>query len=106
LGLEAGVAYTSEDRDIGADNDWVSARFGVNFLYRLFDRIIFTDQFVIYPNLDDTGEYTLRNEAALATGIGANWSLKLSNIWLSNSNPEPGFKENDFTWILGLQYSF
>jgi putative salt-induced outer membrane protein YdiY len=106
LGLEAGVAYTSEDRDLGEDSNWVSARIGINYLYKLFDRVIFTDQFVIYPNLDDTGEYTLRNEAALATGIGADWSLKLSNIWLNNSNPEPGFKKDDFTWILGLQYSF
>ena len=106
LGLEAGLAYTSEDRNLGEDTDWLSARLGVNFLYRLFDRVIFTDQFVIYPNLDDTGEYTLRNEAALVTGIGANWAFKLSNIWTSNSNPEPGSEKDDFTWILGLQYSF
>ncbi|MDX1776274.1 MAG: DUF481 domain-containing protein [Desulfobulbales bacterium] len=106
LALEAGISYTNEDRDLGEDNDWISARIGINFLYKLFDRIIFTDQFVIYPNLDDTGEYTLRNEAAISTDIGANWSLKLSNIWVSNSDPGPGFEKDDFTWILGLQYSF
>ena len=106
LGLEAGVSYTSEDRDIGEDTDWLSARFGVNFLYRLFDRILFTDQFVIYPNLDDTGEYTLRNEAALVTDIGASWAFRLSNIWERNSNPGPVLEKDDFTWILGLQYSF
>jgi len=38
-----------------------------------------TDQFVIYPNLDDTGEYTLRNEAALVTDIGSNRALSLNN---------------------------
>ena len=106
LGLEAGVSYTSEDRDIGEDTDWLSARFGVNFLYRLFDRVLFTDQFVIYPNLDDTGEYTLRNEAALVTDIGASWAFRLSNIWERNSNPGPVLEKDDFTWILGLQYSF
>jgi putative salt-induced outer membrane protein YdiY len=82
LSLEAGVSYTSEDRDLGEDKNWISARLGVNFLYKLFDRVVFTDQFVIYPNLDDTGEYTLR------------------------SNPGPDLKKDDFTWILGLQYSF
>lgn len=106
LGLEAGLSYTSEDRDIGEDTDWLSARVGVNFLYKLFDRIIFTDQFVIYPNLDDTGEYTLRNEAAFVTDIGANWAFKLSNIWERNSDPGPDLDQDDFTWILGLQYSF
>jgi putative salt-induced outer membrane protein YdiY len=106
LSLEAGVSYTNEDRDVGVDNDWVAARLGVNFLYKLFDRVIFTDQFVIYPNLDDSGEYTLRNEAALVTDIGSNWAFRLSNIWEQNSNPGPTLEKDDFTWILGLQYSF
>jgi len=106
LGLEAGLSYTSEDRDIGEDTDWLSARVGVNFLYKLFDRIVFTDQFVIYPNLDDTGEYTLRNEAALVTDIGASWAFRLANIWERNSDPGPDLEQDDFTTILGLQYSF
>lgn len=106
LGLEAGVSYTSEDRDLGEDKNWFSARLGVNFLYKLFDRVVFTDQFVIYPNLDDTGEYTLRNDAALVTDIGSNWAFRLGNIWERNSNPGLDVKKDDFTWILGLQYSF
>ena len=106
LSLEAGVSYTSEDRDLGEDKNWISARLGGNFLYKLFDRVVFTDQFVIYPNLDDTGEYTLRNDAALVTDIGSNWAFRLGNIWERNSNPGPDLKKDDFTWILGLQYSF
>lgn len=106
LGLEAGVSYTNEDKVEGEDTDWLAARVGVNFLYRLFDRVLFTDQFVIYPNLDDTGEYTLRNEAAFVTDIGASWALRLSNIWERDSDPGPDLEQDDFTWILGLQYSF
>ena len=106
LGLEAGVSYTSEDRDVGEDTDWLAARVGINFLYRLFANVLFTDQFVIYPNLDDTGEYTLRNEASLVTDIGADWAFRLSNIWERDSDPGPVLEQDDFTWILGLQYSF
>jgi putative salt-induced outer membrane protein YdiY len=106
LGLEAGISYTSEDRDVGEDTDWLSARIGANFVYRLFSNVLFTDQFVIYPNLDDSGEYTLRNEAALVTDIGASWAFRLSNIWERNSDPGPVLEQDDFTWILGLQYSF
>ncbi|MBW2467253.1 MAG: DUF481 domain-containing protein [Deltaproteobacteria bacterium] len=106
LGLEAGISYTSEDRNMGEDTDWLSARIGANFHYRLFSKVLFTDQFVIYPNLDDTDEYTLRNEAALVTDIGANWAFRLSNIWERNSDPGSLLEQDDFTWILGLQYSF
>ena len=78
----------------------------MNFAYKLFDRIIFIEQFVIYPNLDETGDYTLRNEAALITDINADWALKISNIWNRNSDPESDLDKDDFTWILGLQYTF
>ena len=106
LNLEAGVSYTNQDLDEGEDSDWVSARLGLNFLYKLFDGVVFTEQFVIYPNLEDTGEYTLRNDAALLTEIGANWALNFSNIWQRDSNPAPGVKQDDLTWILGVQYTF
>jgi putative salt-induced outer membrane protein YdiY len=106
LGLEAGVAYFSEDRIMAADDSWLTARLAANFMYRVFRSSIFTDLLTIYPSLDKTGEYSLRNEAALATGITADWAFKLSNIWERNSDPAPGIKKNDLTWILGLQYSF
>ena len=106
LGLEAGISYTSEDRDMGEDTDWISARIGANFHYRLFSKVLLTEQLVIYPNLDETGEYTLRNEAALVTDIWANWAFRLSNIWERNSDPGPLLEKDDFTWIIGLQYSF
>jgi putative salt-induced outer membrane protein YdiY len=106
LSLEAGVSYTSEDRDQGEDNNWVSARAGVNYMQKLFGRVLFTDQFVIYPDLEDTGEYLLRNEASLVTDIGTKLACKLSNIWERNSSPDPDLDEDDLTWILGLQYSF
>ena len=106
LNLEAGLSYTNVDRDEGEDTDWVSARLGFNFLDKLFDGVVFTDQFVIYPKLDDMGEYTLRNEAALATEIVTDVAMKFSNIWERDSDPGEGVKEDDFTWILGVQYTF
>jgi len=106
LSFEAGLSYTSEDRDMGEDDNWVSARLGANYMQKLFDRIIFTDQFVIYPDLEDSGEYLLRNEASVVTDIGTSLAFKLSNIWERNSDPEPGLDQDDYTWLLGLQYSF
>ena len=106
LSLEAGVSYTSEDRDQAEDSDWLSARVGANYMYKLFERVLFTDQFVIYPDLEETGEYLLRNETALVTDINSRLAFKLSNIWERNSTPEQGLDKDDLTWILGLQYSF
>lgn len=106
LNLEAGASYTYVDKNIGEDTDGVTARLAANFLKKVFDRVLFTDQIAVYPDLEETGEYLLRNEASLITDIGASLAFKISNIWERNSNPEPSLKQDDFTWILGLQYSF
>lgn len=107
LGLEGGVAYFNEDRDEGEDDHWITGRLAGNFRYRLFDRIEFAEKLVVYPNLEDAGQYTLRNEASLSTEVVYGWALKLSNILDYDSDPESeGVKKTDVYWILALQYEF
>jgi putative salt-induced outer membrane protein YdiY len=106
LQLEAGVTYFSEDHINNPHKDWVAARLAGNFRYQLLKIITFADRIEIYPNLNHSGEYTLRNEASLISPLGAAWSLKLSNIWRRDSDPPPGIGRDDLLWILGLQYSF
>jgi putative salt-induced outer membrane protein YdiY/sRNA-binding regulator protein Hfq len=104
--LEGGVAYAYEDLYTGQNRDYISARVAADFRYKLGKYLTFGDQFVIYPNLEYGGEYTLRNEAYILSPIGAGWNLKLSNIWERNSDPPPGIIKDDLTWILALQYTF
>ncbi len=104
--VEGGVAYSDEDRYEGENKNYLTARLGADFKYAFAKFITFADQLVIYPSLEDVGEYTLRNEASLLSPLGASWALKLSNIYERNSDPPPGILKDDLTWILGLQYSF
>jgi len=106
LFLEAGVTYFSEDHIDSPHKDWAAARLAGSFRYRFFKIITFADLLEFYPNLSHGGEYTLRNEAALISPLGAAWSLKLSNIWRRDSDPAPGILKDDLIYILGLQYSF
>lgn len=104
--LEAGVSYVWEDRKAGMDDNWATARLSMDFWYKLGKIITFSDLFIIYPSLKRGGQYTLRNEAALTSPVGAGWALRLANIWERDSDPSPGILKDDLTWILGLQYSF
>ena len=106
LQVEGGVAYSAENRYEGENKSYLTARLGTDFKYALAKFITFADQLVIYPSLEDVGEYMLRNEASLLSPLGASWALKLSNIYERNSDPAPGILKDDLTWILGLQYSF
>ena len=104
--FEAGVTYFSDDHINNPHKDWAAARLAGNFRYKFLNIITFADLIEVYPNLNHGGEYTLRNEASLISPLGADWSLKLSNIWRRDSDPSPGIQRDDLTWILGLQYSF
>ena len=106
LSLEGGVAYESDDYITAKDQSTVTARLAADFRYKLFEFVIFGDRLEVFPNLNYGGEYKLRNEASIQSPLGAGWALKLSNIIEQNSDPSPGFKKTDTTWILGLQYSF
>lgn len=106
LALEAGIAYFSEDRVDADDDQWITARLGAVFDYQLTSWLQFTDNFIIYPSLEDAGDYTLRNTAALVTLLSSSWSLRLGNVWERNSEPATGVKKDDFRSSLALQHSF
>jgi putative salt-induced outer membrane protein YdiY len=106
LSLEGGISYFSEDRITSPDKQFATARFAANYSHKLNSHITFTDQFVIFPSLENTGEYTLRNEAGVHTQLGSGWKLKLANIWERDSDPSPGVKNDDLQWLLSLGYAF
>jgi len=104
--LEAGAAYFSEDLNVGADKDWITARLAVDLRYNILNAVVFTDQLVMYPSLENAKDYKLRNEAALTSPLASGWSLRLANILEHDGNPPEDIERNDWYWILGLLYSF
>ncbi len=105
LMFEGGLSYFSENLKVGADRSWITARLAGTLRYKILKNISFIDYFVIYPSLEDFGEYQLRNEAGISTDLGFDWSLNFTNIFEHDSDPSVGVKKNDLQWILGLKYS-
>jgi len=106
LAVEAGLAYYSDDHRIASDKSWIAARLAANFRYKISDSIMFTNELVVYPSLGNMADFNLRNEAAIATGLGSGWSLRLANILDYNNSPAAGTKSTDSNFLLGLQYAF
>jgi putative salt-induced outer membrane protein YdiY len=104
--FELGISYFSEDLKDGEDDNWITGRFGSNFTYRLLDTIEFSEQIIVYPSIEDFGEYQLRNEASLISSLGSKLALKFANILERDSKPPDGVRKNDLYWILSVLYSF
>ncbi len=103
--LEGGAAHVNYDYDIAPDQSNVAMRLAVNFKVKLLGTVTLSDSCVWLPSLDGD-QYQVRNELSLATGLGAGWSLLLTNIFEYDNDPSPGIKRTDRQWILGLQYTF
>ncbi|MHB8121066.1 MAG: DUF481 domain-containing protein [Desulfuromonadaceae bacterium] len=106
LAVEAGIAYFSEDLKTGNDNSWATARLAGNYMYKITKAITFTDSLILYSSLEKASAFKLRNEAAIATALGAGWSMKLANVLDYDNEPAADIKKTDSVLLLGLQYAF
>ncbi len=106
LEVEGGFTYTFEDRRTAEDEQYASARFAGNFSYNLISNLTFANEVVIFPSLENSGEYTLRNEASLITILGNGWNVKLTNVLERDNAPAPEVEEDDLHWIAALGYKF
>ncbi len=106
LSFEAGASYFSEDRINSPDLQFATARFAANYSHKITSHLTFTDQMVIFPSLENFGDHTLRNEAAINTHLKNGWTVIFANIWERDSAPSPGIKKDDLQWLVSLGYVF
>jgi putative salt-induced outer membrane protein YdiY len=104
LDLLGGLAWNREFFK-GEDNDRSSAeaQAGQTLAHRLNSRVVLKEQFFIFPNLSNGGEYRINFDTSLVTDITRRigWQLTLSDRYLSN--PPPGFEKNDLILTSGLK---
>lgn len=106
LDLEAGVAYFSEDLEVGVDDQFIAGRIAGNFSYKVLENLLFKDHALYYPSFENFAEYKARNEASLSSVLGRGWTFKLSHILDYDSTPAMGIEKTDQQWIFALQYDF
>jgi len=105
LSLDGGVSYLNLDRERLGDQRWLTARFAATGTFNLTKWLVFTDRLLVYPSLENS-IFALRNESALRSAIGGNWSLKIADIFEYVNKTAIGRKSPDSLLTLGLQYTF
>jgi putative salt-induced outer membrane protein YdiY len=79
---------------------------GETFATKLGSRTLFTEQFNIFPNLSDTGDYRLQFDTTAATKLKnwLSWQITFSDRYVSR--PLAGLKNNDLLFSTGLRLTF
>jgi len=73
---------------------------------RLIGNLHLSEDITAYPSLEDFNDYRIRAETDLVNQITQRWSCKISYIDDFNSDPPPGFKKQDYTWVTSLEYHY
>ncbi len=73
---------------------------------RLIANFHLSEDLAAYPSLEDFRDYRVRSETDLVNQINKRWSCKISYIDDFNSDPPPGFKKHDYTWVTSLEYHY
>ena len=107
LAVEAGLAFVqneyTEEKD---DDNHYGGRVSAKGRLDLPMGFQLKDVFTVYPNFEDSQNFTARNEATLANPLGGGWSVIGGIITEYDRAPEPGRRRHDNTYFLGLGYSF
>jgi putative salt-induced outer membrane protein YdiY len=88
------------------DERYTSATAGMDFSHKLTDTLAVTMKTAAGMDIDDSDNWTLKSEAALASTLTKNLSLIVSVTHAYDNDPPPGVKENDVTVMTALGFAF
>ena len=102
LDVFGGIAWNKEFFELGEDRSSAEGLVGQSLVWKLGPRTALKEQFVVFPNLSDGGEYRLNFDATLTTEVTRRigWHLTVSDRYLSN--PLVGFERNDLLMTTGV----
>lgn len=107
LMFETGVGVTFTDYRDETESETELVLIPRLYLERqLVGKLRVTEELTAYPSLTNSGEYRLKNEAALKNPITDKLDLKVSAINEYNSRPGADVKKHDMRLTSGLEYRF
>ena len=106
LDLLAGINYTKESYSTGVDRNLGGLTLGDVYMHKFGKSTTLNQDFYVYPDLTDTGNYRLAFDLAVVTQIHKwlGWQTTASDRYLSN--PIPGTRSNDLILTTGINVAF
>ncbi len=82
------------------------ALLGEESRHRLTETTTFRQKLVVYPNLNETGQYRAELDAGVAVAINRTMNLTAGFNYRYNSDPGVGLKKGDALFLTGLTVKF
>jgi putative salt-induced outer membrane protein YdiY len=104
--LLGGMAYNREAFSIPLTRNSGEAYWGYEFNYEMSEVTTFFQNYRMFNNLSDTGNFRINGDLGLTTHVNGwlSWNLNLSDRYLRR--PTSGRKTNDLLYSTGLGITF
>ena len=107
LTLDAGLAYTWEDRGPPAEDvDFAGGLLGLSWEWRLGANSKLTERLVILPNFDDTDDWRLNSMTALESAVNSWLALRLGFDVRYRNQPIGAADDTDTTSTASVVFTF
>jgi hypothetical protein len=106
LDFLAGANYTMESYNPTPTNNMVGATIGEDLTHRFGTSSVLTEQLLVYPDLQDLGEFRAAFDVRFATKLKSwlSWLTTVSDRY--TSTPQLGTEKNDLIFTTGLNITF
>jgi putative salt-induced outer membrane protein len=109
-----GLGYTMDrydeprivDGELRSRYNYANLLLGEESTHKLTDNTSFKQRLVVYPNLEDRGEYRAQWDAGLSVAMTQTISLNVGLAMRHNSDPGPGVKRTDTLLTTGVSVKF
>lgn len=106
LNAEIGLGFFNEDFKIAPDQNYVTGRWAIDFLWPVLPTVTLFHQHQAFPSLESSSDYYITSQQGIRLNIWENFVSSLQVNWRYDNTPSPGFKKSDTLYLLTLGYAF
>ncbi|WP_447969122.1 DUF481 domain-containing protein [Nitrospira sp. M1] len=106
LSGEIGLGFFNEDFKIAQDQNYVTGRWAIDFLWPVLPTVTLFHQHQGFPSLESSSDYYVTSQQGVRLNIWENFVSSLQVNWRYDNTPSPGFKKTDVLYLLTLGYAF
>ncbi|GJL53370.1 MAG: hypothetical protein NPIRA02_05020 [Nitrospirales bacterium] len=106
LSGEIGLGFFNEDFKIAQDQNYVTGRWAIDFLWPVLPTVTLFHQHQGFPSLEDSSDFYVTSQQGIRLNLWENFVSSLQVNWRYDNTPSPGFKKKDVLYLLTLGYAF
>ena len=105
--VEAGLAFFSENFDVGQDQEYISARWAMRADWDLVpDKLILFHSHEGYPGLEESDDLYIYSEQGIRLPIVAGLNATFQVNWRWDNTPSAGLQRSDTLYLATVGYTF